>query len=149
MLFSRFLTALSTIRAIVRCHIPGTHLSPGVSVLTSSRMEDVPYSSIRFPVVRENDPDVCIQVAADMLLPVEKFLIRQPLSRCWLLAHKRRLSDGRNDCFVSMPWKVLTGWPPFRFESEGELLYYMKFYELSFKEFELMQMHSMTRPSWL
>ena len=130
---------VSTIRAIVRDSVSGTPFSSGMSVLTSSRLVDAADHRIRFPVISESQPDVCAQVTVEKLLPVTQFLVRQPLSRFWLLAHRKRLHSGHARCFISMPWRVMTGWPPFRFESEGELLYYMKLYSLSSREFSVMK----------
>lgn len=137
-----------SIKAIIRQPVPDSPLHSGRVVWTSDRLLKC-LPGTRFPVVMEHNPDECVQVCEDVLLPFPEFLERQPAGQYWILANRRLIKSGVQQCFIKIPWSVSVGWPPFRFESEGELFHYMKQYNLSFREFSIVKVSPMTRPSWL
>lgn len=75
-------------------------------------------------------PDAVLRLPAGLLLPVSRFLERQPVLGFWVVIHKDRLLKGK-PCFIQEPRSMTVGMKPHRFESEGECVYYLKFYELS------------------
>ena len=76
-------------------------------------------------------------VSPENLLPYSSFLRRQPTSEFWMLALKQTLlSEGRME-FLSDAKKQSPGPKPFRFESLGEVLYYVLEYRLDPQKFRI------------
>jgi hypothetical protein len=123
-----------TIRAIVRFDIPEVALPAGVVVLTSARICDPDVDAYRFPAIRENKPERVFYLYAKALLPMSLFLARQPSSDFWFVVHRARWIGGHPDYFLSDPRKADAGLRPFRFESEGEVLYYLRDYRMGLRK---------------
>ena len=124
-----------TIRAIVRFDIAKPVALPaGLVVLTSARICDPDVDADQFPVLRETKPDRVLYLPAKALLPMSLFLARQPSSDFWFVVHRARWIGGAPDCFLSDPRKADAGPRPFRFESEGELLYCLREYRIGVRK---------------
>src|SRR5258708_700053 len=124
-----------TIRAIVRYDVEKPQVSAGAVVLTSSWICQPCGLTRRFPAVPENQPQVLLHFRADALLPLTSFLARQPSADFLILIDRERWLEGHGDCFMSDPRKLALGPRPFRFESDGELRYYLCEYNLSLSRF--------------
>ena len=84
--------------------------------------------------VPATSPDVVVRLPAGLLLPVSKFLERQPVLDFYAVMHRKRMAGGQ-PCFIQNPRSISIGVTPHRFESEGECLYYLKTYELAARAF--------------
>jgi len=124
-----------TIRAIVRYDIPKLQVSAGLVVLTSSWICQPCDITRRFPAVPEKRLPVLLHFQADALLPLTCFLTRQPSADFLILIDQARWLEGHPECFISDPRALALGRRPFRFESDGELRYYLCEYQLSLSKF--------------
>jgi hypothetical protein len=123
-----------TIRAIVRFDISEpVPLPAGLVVMTSARICDPDVDVYRFPAIRESKPERVLYLSPKDLLPMSMFLARQPSSDFWFVVHRARWIGGQPDCFLSDPRKADAGPRPFRFESEGEALYYLREYRIGLR----------------
>ncbi len=65
------------------------------------------------------------------------FLRRQPRSEFWMLALKERVQCGHPDQFLGDPIKPSLSSSGFRFESLGELVFYLRFHQLDWRKFKV------------
>lgn len=100
-------------------------------MLTSAYLRKQRFTNLPFLVLPEGGTNIPARVPAVALLPLGEFLQRQPIHDFWFLIHLRTFKDGKPNCYLSDPRRVRMGSMPFRFESEGELIYYLRHYELS------------------
>ena len=91
----------------------------------------------RFPATLQAQPGPIFWLSADYLLPYSKFLRRQPRSEFWMLALKERIHSGHPDQFLSDPMKQILGSTGFRFESIGELIFYLGYHQLDPHKFKV------------
>jgi len=95
-----------------------------------------PSSAPRFPATAEIKPDLLFWLSPNDLLPYSKFLRRQPRGEFWMLALKERLQSPDPNQFLANPSKETLGPKPFRFESLGEVIYYLRSQRLNPKKFK-------------
>lgn len=123
-----------SILAIVRYTQPGLPVPSGSLVQTSSAILSNQEATRHFVCVPATSPDMVVRLPAGLLLPVSKFLERQPVLDFYAVIHRKRMTS-RQPCFIQAPRSITIGVTPYRFESEGECLYYLKTYELSSRAF--------------
>lgn len=124
-----------TILAIVRYRLPElAQVECGSLVQTYRSLLDCRNVERRFLCVPADRPDVTTHIPAGALLPLSRFMARQPLPEFWALVHKGKLIAGE-PCFLHAPRTLKLGPVPHRFESEGECLHFVKLYELSLNVF--------------
>src|SRR6266849_174990 len=118
---------IRSLKAIIRWSVPGhPALAPGTVVLTSHLAFDPPPGR-RFPATLQAQLGPIFWLPAEYLLPYSKFLRRQPRSEFWMLALKERVQCGRPDQFLGDPIKQTLSSNGFRFESFGELIFYLRY----------------------
>ena len=121
---------IRSLKAIIRWSVPGhPALAPGTLVLTSHLAFDPPPGR-RFPATLQAQLGPIFWLPAEYLLPHSKFLRRQPRSEFWMLALKERLQGGHPEPFLSDPIKQTLSSKAFRFESIGELIFYLSYHQL-------------------
>jgi len=125
-----------SIRAIVR-EPKWLALPAGTLLLVSHLAFEADAQQRVFPATLPKPPTDVYWVSPENLLPYSSFLRRQPTSEFWMLALKQTLlSEGRME-FLSDAKKQSPGPKPFRFESLGEVLYYMLEYRLDPQKFKI------------
>lgn len=115
----------------------------GSVVQTSSGILSNQDPTRHFACLCPGQPDTVLRLPAGLLLPMNRFLERQPWLGFWAVLHKDRLLKGK-PCFVSVPRSITLGATPHRFESEGECIYYLTSYELSKKLFLIAKIGRLT-----
>jgi hypothetical protein len=75
------------------------------------------------------------------MLPLDRFLKRQPLNNFWALVVTLNSDVGWVE-YLSRVDPPEDGSVPFRFESEGELRYYVKSRQLGMKKYQLAEFKS-------
>lgn len=127
-----------TIRAIVRFSHEGSRLVAGDLVTTSL---------LSFTSTLGPEPPF-VQIAVDteigwvprwLVLPLHQYLCRKPVGWFWVLAKSKRLLFGKPNPFLSKPDTRQYGEIPFRFESPGELTYYVKNNRIPFGSHSVME----------
>lgn len=125
-----------SIRAIVR-EPKWPALPAGTLLLVSHFAFEADAQHRVFPATLPKPPTDVYWVSPANLLPYSSFLQRQPISEFRILALKQTLlSEGRLE-FLSDAKKQSLGLKPFRFESLGEVLYYMLEYRLDPQKFKI------------
>ncbi len=131
---------IRSVRAIVRSPIPEHPvLRPGSVVAVSCLAFESPQSKLHFPATPESRPELLFWLSPDHLLPYSKFLRRQPASHFWMLAHKERLCSRHPDQFLTDPMSETFSPKGFRFESIGELIYYLRLHQFNANKFSVCQ----------
>ncbi len=131
---------IRSVRAIVRSPIPEHPvLRPGIVVAVSCLAFESPQSKLHFPATPESRPELLFWLSPDHLLPYSKFLRRQPASHFWMLAHKERLCSRHPDQFLTDPMSETFSPKGFRFESIGELIYYLRLHQFNANKFSVCQ----------
>lgn len=125
---------IRSIKAIVRCSIPGCSLKPGDAVLVSSLAFQDGFGS-RFPATLESDPEPLFWLERKYLLPMSEYLAWRPTTDFWELMYKPALKGKDPDRFIKDARTEILGPLGFRFESEGELIHYLRFRGLNPKLF--------------
>ena len=123
---SRNFGFLRSVRAIVRSEVSTDPPLEAGSAVWVSHWAFEGTGAPRFPATPQASPDRLLWLSPTELLPEWEFLHRQPLEAYWvmLLPQGRR---GRGPvAHLSDPWNQVFGLPPFRFESLGELTYYLR-----------------------
>ncbi len=128
---------LRSLKAIVRGSVPEhPSLAPGTMVLISHLAFD-PAPGRRFPATLQAQLGPIFWLSAEYLLPYSKFLRRQPRSEFWMLALKERVECGHPDQFLGDPIKQTLSSSGFRFESLGELIFYLRYQQLDGRKFKV------------
>ena len=129
---------IQSVKAIVRGTIPEyPALKPGTLVLISHWALAPEDRHRRFPATLPSQPAPVHWLAPEMLLPYSKFLRRQPSAEFWMLAVKERLLSQDADAFLSDPIKQRLGPKGFRFESLGEVVYFLRHHQLNAQKFKI------------
>ena len=103
----------------------------------------------QFLAIPERNFGRAIRIPASNLLPLGEVFQRRPIHDFWSLTHLKSFAAGKTDCFLSDPRRIRFGPLPFRFESEGELVYFMRHYDLQFPAFLISHAeHRINRPDW-
>ena len=123
-------------KAIVRSPL-WPELPPGTLVRISHLAFEANAQPRLFPATLASAPSSLLWIAAGNLLPYSSFLRRQPSSDFWMLALKQPLLSGEPVQFMTDPTKQTAGSTAFRFESLGEVVYYMKEYQLEPTKFKI------------
>jgi hypothetical protein len=127
---------IRSVKAIVR-EPKWPALPAGTLLLVSHLAFEADAQQRFFPASLPKPPTGIYRVSPENLLPYSSFLRRQPTSEFWILVFKQTLvSEGRME-FLSDAKKQNSGPNPFRFESLGEVLYYMVEYRLDPQKFKL------------
>lgn len=129
---------IHSLRAILRYSIPDCPpLVAGTLVLISDLAFQPGNEQRLFPGAIDEQSSPLFWLSPVCLLPSRRFLRIQPRSEFWMLALKQPLRGRPADQFLADP--VQQGWGPkgFRFESIGELIFYVKQYQLDSHTIEL------------
>lgn len=135
---------ISSVRTIVRWPIEEyPALAPGDVVLISHLAFEPGDQKRHFPATAQRQPCPVLWLCAEDLLPASKFLQHQPSSGFWMLGLKQALVGHDVDQFISDPIRQTLGPKGFRFESPGELFYYVKHYQLRPEKFMICYVSSL------
>lgn len=98
---------------------------------------------LEFPVAGNGDGKV-VTIPRESLLPYDRFLGRGRLIReFWFVMKKPKpgsaASKEFSKPFLTDPWRIKWGRHPYRFESRGELVYYLNRFGLSSRSIVLCQ----------
>jgi hypothetical protein len=80
----------------------------------------------RFPATPQANPDRLLWLSPAELLPEWEFLHRQPLYEFWVLLLRQGRRGRESVAYLSDPWNQVFGPTLFRFESLGELTYFLE-----------------------
>ncbi len=127
---------IRSVRAIVR-EPKWPALAAGTLVLVSDRAFEADAQQRVFPATLATTPTEIYWANPENLLPYSSFLRRQPTSKFWMLAWKQPLLSEGAMVFLSDAIKQSPGPKPFRFESLGEVLYYVLEYRLDPQKFKI------------
>jgi hypothetical protein len=124
---SRGISGMRSTDAIVRRELLTAvgRLAPG-SVVCVSDLAFEGTGGPRFPATMKDNPDPLMWLTPQDLLPAKEFLHRQPFEEFWTLVLRPRRARRRRGRFLSDPWTQRFGTEPFRFESLGEVVYYVR-----------------------
>jgi len=130
-------TKMRSIRAIVRGPVlEYPWLEPG----TMARVSHFAFennTTLRFPATSDSAPGMLLWLRPSDLLARRKFLLRQPHSEFWMLALKPHRRRPNTAMLLSDPLTQSFGAMGFRFESQGELVYYLRSRQLDQTEFQI------------
>jgi hypothetical protein len=127
---------IHSVRAIVRERM-WRELAPGTLLLVSDLAFETDAQQRVFPATLPKTPTEVYWVNPQNLLPYSSFLQRQPTSQFWMLALKQPLLSEGAMVFLSDAKHQSAGPKPFRFESLGEMLYYLLEYQLDPEKFKI------------
>ena len=131
----------ATLFAIIRETVPGSNsLKAGLRVKVAA---DALFNKSRPGALCvcyfDEAPGSFFAIAGSNLLDCRYYLRNSMSSKFWCLAAKNRLLVDKPDKFLSDAREFTFGNIPFRFESEGELIYYLYEKELDTDEYYRMQ----------
>src|ERR1700704_5143189 len=124
--------------AILRCSIPEyPSLEAGNLVLISDLAFESGSQERRFPAALHRPESPLLWFRSTCLLPLSKFLQIQPRSEFWQLVSKQPSPERKTSDFLQDPVKQVWGPKGFRFESVGEVVHYVRLYQLDSHTFKL------------
>lgn len=124
--------AETPLRAIVRDHVPGqAQLVPGMICQALSLDKELSSAKMSLYVDCFGNR---FWASNEWFLALSRFLYVQPFKNFWCLLDCQKRQEDPSRMFLSDARTVQFGAVPFRFESRGELYYYLKEY---FSEFNL------------
>jgi len=141
-----------SVRAIIRDFIPGAPLfMPGRVASTIAQAFRPGQSENKFLFVAEDPPHAVVQSVPGRFLEFRSYLCpTRSISEFWFLQHRRRLSHGESDCFVNMQgdhWFLDER--PLRFESMGEVYYFVEERKLKMNDFMLAHTEYLVLPQFV
>ena len=123
---SRDFGFLRSVRAIVRSDVSLDPPLAAGSVVWVSHWAFEGTGASRFPATPQANPDRLLWLSPAGLLPEWEFLHRQPLYEFWLLLLRQGRRGRESVAYLSDPWNQVFGPTAFRFESLGELTYFLE-----------------------
>ena len=129
---------LPCLKAIIRDTLPGLDIVPGSVVHVAEAILEAP-DGAKFPAILDRDSNYVLRLSRSEILPCSQFLTRQPFLEFWIVAHIRSWHTKPN-CFLSDPRRETMGPKPYRFESIGEVRYYLKQRNMNITKFLISKM---------